>query len=137
MRRRPPRSTLTDTLFPYTTPLRSARQDSPRLCDGERPRACCHQHSHRAIEAVAERLVDDHPCEEQEHRPVQDSRHEDPLKPIGEARRRKLLRPRLAHPLPDLDHIGRASLRVRGWQSVETSVVAELPNKQITTKPGM
>src|SRR3546814_13433688 len=71
----------------------NARQDSARRCDGERARACCHQHRHRAIEAVAERLVDDHPCEEQEHRQDQDSRHEDPLKPIGEALRRDLLEP--------------------------------------------
>src|SRR3546814_10881911 len=49
-----------------------------------------------------ERLVDDHPCEEQEHRQDQDSRHEDPLKPIGEALRRRLLRLRLAHHLHDL-----------------------------------
>ena len=45
----------------------NARQDRARRCDRERARACRHQHRHRAIEAVAERLVDDHPCEQQEH----------------------------------------------------------------------
>src|SRR3546814_12534169 len=33
MKRRPPRSTRTDTLFPYTTPFRSPRQRAERLAD--------------------------------------------------------------------------------------------------------
>src|SRR3546814_2042665 len=33
MIRRPPRSTRTDTLFPYTTLFRSHRRGSPALCD--------------------------------------------------------------------------------------------------------
>src|SRR3546814_15314792 len=36
MRRRPPRSTLTDTLFPYTTLFRSLRE---QFADGERRQA--------------------------------------------------------------------------------------------------
>src|SRR3546814_7921077 len=32
MIRRPPRSTLTDTLFPYTTRFRSIREEATRLC---------------------------------------------------------------------------------------------------------
>src|SRR3546814_12446178 len=32
MRRRPPRSTRTDTLFPYTTLFRSQRSEAARLC---------------------------------------------------------------------------------------------------------
>src|SRR3546814_3183715 len=37
MIRRPPRSTRTDTLFPYTTLFRSIRSHVPRLFDGELP----------------------------------------------------------------------------------------------------
>src|SRR3546814_3416614 len=35
MRRRPPRSTRTDTLFPYTTLFRSAEQPDHRRCGGQ------------------------------------------------------------------------------------------------------
>src|SRR3546814_3841726 len=62
MIRRPPRSTRTDTLFPYTTLFRS------------------------------ERLVDHDPREQQDERKGQDGRHEDALEPIGEPLRRRFLR---------------------------------------------
>src|SRR3546814_7920918 len=38
MRRRPPRSTRTDTLFPYTTLFRSPRESLPIVADPGRPR---------------------------------------------------------------------------------------------------
>src|SRR3546814_15621547 len=39
MVRRPPRSTRTDTLFPYTTLVRAAREMHQRRCDARRARA--------------------------------------------------------------------------------------------------
>src|SRR3546814_3972718 len=84
MIRRPPRSTRTDTLFPYTTLFRSlertapldehatprgardARQDGARRRNRERAGACRDEDRHGAVEAVAERLVDDDPGEEQD-----------------------------------------------------------------------
>src|SRR3546814_2622822 len=49
MIRRPPRSTRTDTLFPYTTLFRSPRREVRGLVDGEGP---------SDVEAVEEALVD-------------------------------------------------------------------------------
>src|SRR3546814_7744946 len=46
MIRRPPRSTLTDTLFPYTTLFRSARASAPASPD-RRPRATARRSSRR------------------------------------------------------------------------------------------
>src|SRR3546814_4150608 len=41
MIRRPPRSTRTDTLFPYTTLFRSWKASSPNPCSYATPAACC------------------------------------------------------------------------------------------------
>src|SRR3546814_6334536 len=40
MIRRPPRSTRTDTLFPYTTLFRSPQQQQHGVEDGDRPQLC-------------------------------------------------------------------------------------------------
>src|SRR3546814_14033562 len=113
MIRRPPRSTRTDTLFPYTTLFRSlertapldehatprgardARQDGARRRNRERAGACRDEDRHGAVEAVAERLVDDDPGEEQDEHEREHARHEDELELFGEALGRRFLRLRL------------------------------------------
>src|SRR3546814_4230157 len=93
MTRQPPRSTRTDTLFPYTTLFRS--QDGARRRNRERAGACRDEDRHGAVEAVAERLVDDDPGEEQDEHEREHARHEDELELFGEALGRRFLRLRL------------------------------------------
>jgi hypothetical protein len=52
--------------------------------NGQGTGASRHQHRHRAVKAVAERLVHHDPSKQQQHG-EQNGRHEDALEPIGEA----------------------------------------------------
>src|SRR3546814_7402781 len=54
MRRRPPRSTRTDTLFPYTTLFRSGRQLNPVAC----PHTRCVRCRHARLDLQAARIGD-------------------------------------------------------------------------------
>src|SRR3546814_16012127 len=118
MIRRPPRSTRTDTLFPYTTLFRSAGFGAG--AHGFRPRL--DQPGIAAREAAASR------------RPLPARTAPD----IGKGRRpfRELRPPRRCaaarHRRVAVDKIGRATCRERGCQSVYTSLVAELVTKKKT-----
>src|SRR3546814_2121112 len=72
MIRRPPRTTLTDTLFPYTTLFRSRAGDD--------------EHRDRVQERVAEARfgADEHPDDEGRDRDEHDARHEPPRDAIGD-----------------------------------------------------
>ena len=74
-----------------------AREDGARGGDGERARTRGDQHGHGAIEAVAERLIDDDPGEQQDKGERQHHRHEDAFEPVREALGRRLLRLGLTH----------------------------------------
>uniref|UniRef100_A0A0N4Z8D8 Transposase n=1 Tax=Parastrongyloides trichosuri TaxID=131310 RepID=A0A0N4Z8D8_PARTI len=67
-------------------------QDGARRGDGQGAGAGGDQHGHGPVEAVAERLVDDDPGEQQDEGQGQHERDEDPLEPVGEPLRRRLLR---------------------------------------------
>src|SRR3546814_9480839 len=54
MIRRPPRSTRTDTLFPYTTLFRSTRADGLGAPLGQGTRLCHHARAHMARRTVAQ-----------------------------------------------------------------------------------
>src|SRR3546814_13584106 len=115
MIRRPPRSTRTDTLFPYTTLFRSPNLRRSRL-DRKVLKAVVYDHCGAAIA---------NPPDEQRST----------IQPSGEAVQR--LQP-ILHRAETDDHlsafatwvklahgqIGRASCRASGWQYVEISVVA-------------
>src|SRR3546814_17537384 len=129
MIRRPPRSTRTDTLFPYTTRFRSS-QGFRQILDESRRRAqkpferkhlSCNQgrvlqwpHPERHVEAVLDRM---HGLVDQ---------------PDIEPRLRVLRKTRSPYPcsVVDADEIGRASWREGVCQYVEISVVAVSLNKK-------
>src|SRR3546814_11110139 len=64
MIRRPPRSTRTDTLFPYTTLFRSHRSFRARQGPVRRHRLCSHRRAHRpALSAAADHRSEEHTSE--------------------------------------------------------------------------
>ena len=76
---------------------RHTGQDGAGGGDGEGAGAGRDQHGHGPVEAVAERLVDHHPGEQQHEGQRQHQGHEDALEPVREALRRRLLRLGLTH----------------------------------------
>ena len=102
---------------------RNARQDGARRRDRERARACRDKDRHGAIEAVAERLVDNDPGEEQDEHKREHARHEDALELVGEALGRRFLRFRLAHHLHDLGERGIG--RKTGYRDLDRAIAVD------------
>src|SRR3546814_14735196 len=121
MRRRPPRSTRTDTLFPYTTLFRSC--DDP-VSDREKA-AVERQHRHR-LAGLARRVVRrSHQQtirlgEPRHHRTFLATERRHPPPTVGAGPRR---RPHVVLP-PVVGEIGRPACRERVWKYVEYSGVA-------------
>src|SRR3546814_14565814 len=112
---RPPRSTRTDTLFPYTTLVRSLLQDVDRAARllGERDRITALAAQRRQQDEVAR------PCGPQRPAKVARMYHHQPLRQLDEGERvegEALGVERLA--IRQLAEIGRASCRERVCQYV-------------------
>src|SRR3546814_16078052 len=118
MIRRPPRSTRTDTLFPYTTLFRSLADEAPRQCGS----VFAPQREHRAPVLATElaHAVVAHVLQEQvAERAVADPRPA-PAR-LDQATRRAcpvgfVAAGPVQHPPQQRQELGRASWRVRGCQ---------------------
>src|SRR3546814_20501071 len=119
---RPPRSTLTDTLFPYTTLFRSGQLDDDQIV------AACHPEIGGAAPEIGRVMLGDQHeevvlghIEGFAHRLV---KAPETGLPVGDGLAAAPRNPGAGHGVVLLTAIGRASCRVRGWQLVVILVVA-------------